>query len=55
MKAFTDSTRTLVAQNKLTADIPAGDQVTAKFVNKSRQTMSQAFADLPPIPASCSA
>jgi len=55
MKAFTDSTRTLVAQNKLTASIPAGDQVTAKFVTKSRQSMSPAFADLPPIPSSCAA
>jgi ABC-type nitrate/sulfonate/bicarbonate transport system substrate-binding protein len=55
MKAFADSTRTLVAQNKLTANIPASDQVTAKFVTRSRQTMSQAFSDLPPIPSSCSA
>ena len=55
LKAFTDSTRTLVAQNKLTADVPASDQVTSKFVTKSRQTMPQAFGDLPPVPASCSA
>jgi ABC-type nitrate/sulfonate/bicarbonate transport system substrate-binding protein len=55
LKAFHDSTQTLVTQGKLTADIPAGDQVTARFVTKSRQTMSQAFADLPPVPSSCSA
>jgi hypothetical protein len=55
MKAFTDSTQTLVAQNKLTANIPASDEVTAKFVTKSRQAMPQAFGDLPPVPSSCSA
>jgi hypothetical protein len=54
MKAFNDSTQTLVQQAKLTAMIPAADQVTANFVNKSRQTMPKAFAGLPPIPASCS-
>jgi sulfonate transport system substrate-binding protein len=54
MKAFTDSTQTLVKQAKLTAMIPAGDQVTSKFVTRSRQTMPQAFDGLPPVPASCS-
>jgi ABC-type nitrate/sulfonate/bicarbonate transport system substrate-binding protein len=55
LKAFRDSTQALVAQGKLTADIPAGDQVTSRFVTRSRQTMSQAFVDLPPVPSSCSA
>jgi len=54
LKAFNDSTQTLVQQAKLTAMIPATDQVTSTFVNKSRQSMPQAFAGLPPIPASCS-
>ncbi len=55
VRAFADSTKVLVAQHKLKAEIPADQQVVSQYVDQAKKTEPQFFKDLPAIPGSCSA